>query len=174
MPRLYRFCLALCRDRAEADDVLQEGLVRAFLNIESFQGNSELFGWLCGVLRNQFIELRRSASRRRTIFENIVASCSPVFDQLFGGGEVAPSPEEAASLGEESARLLAALRQLPEDFRTVVLLHDIEGMGYDEIAEVTDSPVGTVKSRHARGRARLVEAFKQQPPPGRLPEGSSR
>src|SRR5690349_17745618 len=67
MPRLHRFCLALCQEREEAEDLLQDSLVRAYLHRDSYQGHGSFFGWLCGIVRNQFIESRRSAARRRSL-----------------------------------------------------------------------------------------------------------
>lgn len=162
MPRLYRFCLALCGDRAEADDLLQEGLVRAFAHAGAFEGRGEVFAWLCGILRNQFVEARRSAARRRALLDRFLEGCADALGAVFTGGAAEPSPEERTEMSEQAARLLAALRALPEEFRMVVLLCDVEELGYEETARVLDVPLGTVKSRHARGRARLAAVFKSR------------
>lgn len=160
-PRLYRFCLAMCRDRAEADDVLQESLVRAWLHADSFEGRSEVFSWLCGIARNQFIEARRTRARRDGILNLVLNGCTTMLGAIFSGGTELRSPEQSCTDSEASSQLLTALKTLPEDFRMVVLMCDIEEMGYEEVAEALGVPIGTVKSRHARGRVRLNAAYRK-------------
>lgn len=159
LPSLYRFCLSLCGDRDRADDLFQNAVLKAYLNAASFEGRSDLVVWLCGIARNEHLELRRTEARRRGLFERFVGACA---DALGLHADVEqPSPEAAAMLGQESALLLACLQQIPEEFRTAVVLCDIEGLGYDRAAEVLGVPRGTVKSRHARGRARLREVYER-------------
>jgi RNA polymerase sigma-70 factor (ECF subfamily) len=159
MPRLYRFCLTLCRDRAEADDLLQDGVVKAFLHADSFEGRGDLFGWLCGILRNQFVETRRAAARRRTLLDSVLEGCTSMLGSIFTGGSETPDPEAFTLQNEQATRLLECLHTLPEEFRLVVLLCDIEELSHEDVASILQIPIGTVKSRHARGRARLSAAF---------------
>jgi len=162
MPRLYRFCLALCREREEAEDLLQDSLVRAYLHRDSYQGHGSFFGWLCGIVRNQFIESRRSAARRRGLLDSVLEGASSVLGSLFTGGAEQPDPESQACQSEQSALLLRCLHALPEKYRLVVLLCDVEELGYEEVASILGTPVGTVKSRHSRGRAQLGTAFQAE------------
>lgn len=163
VPGVYRFCLALCRDRAEADDLLQESLVRAFVHRDSFEGRSELFSWLCGIARNQFLEARRVRARRAGLFDRVYESCRAALEPLFGGDELAPDdPERTALEREDSARLHRALHALPEEYRLVVLLCDIEELSHEQAARALDVPLGTIKSRQARGRARLAALYRTQ------------
>lgn len=159
MPRLHRVCLTLCRDKEEAEDLLQDGLVRAFLHRDSYQGHGSYFGWLCGIVRNQFIENRRTSARRRSLLDSVLEGASSVLGTLFTGAAEQADPEERACRTQEAALMLRCLHGLPEKYRMVVLLCDVEELGYEEVAGVLDLPVGTVKSRHSRGRAQLGEAF---------------
>jgi RNA polymerase sigma-70 factor (ECF subfamily) len=161
LPRLNRFCLMLCRDRAEAEDLLQDGLVRAFQHRRSFMGHGMLLGWLCGILRNQFTETRRSQARRRSLLDRALTGCTEVLGSMFGGTEV-PSPEVHACHSEATAQLYRCLHGMPEAFRMAVLLCDVEELSYEEAAEALGVPVGTVKSRHFRGRKHLSTAFAAQ------------
>jgi RNA polymerase sigma-70 factor, ECF subfamily len=159
MPRLYRLCLALCRSRQEAEDLLQEALVRAFLHRNSFRGQGSYFGWLCKVVRSQFMEGRRNAARRGGLLESMLGGATAVMGWLVGGEERV-DPEVAACQSQQGAMLLRCLHRLPEKFRMVVLLCDVEELGYEEVAGILGVPVGTVKSRHSRGRVQLGEAFR--------------
>ncbi|QRK04386.1 RNA polymerase sigma factor [Archangium violaceum] len=160
LPRLHRLCMTLCRDKQEAEDLLQDSLVRAFLHRDSYQQRGSFFGWLCGIVRNQFVESRRAVSRRRSLLDSVLEGASSVLGSLFTGGTEQPSPETQVCQSEEAELLMRCLRSLPEKFRLVVLLCDVEELGYEEVAESLDLPVGTVKSRHFRGRAQLGERFK--------------
>jgi RNA polymerase sigma-70 factor (ECF subfamily) len=167
MPQLHRLCLTLCRQRQEAEDLLQDSLVRAFLHRDTFQGRGSLLGWLCGIIRNQFVENRRAVARRRSLLETVLEGASSVLGSLFTGGSEQPDPEALLGHSEQAALLLRCLHALPEKFRLVVLLCDVEELGYEEVASILGVPVGTVKSRHFRGRSQLSVAFKAlqaQPP----------
>lgn len=158
LPRLYRFCLALSGAEDRADDLFQNTLIKAYLNFSSFEGRSDLVVWLCGIARHEHLEARRTEARRRGIFERFVDACAAALG-LEENEEKHPSPETYAIEGEHAGLLMQCLQKLPEDFRAVVVLCDIEELGYDRAAEILGIPKGTVKSRHARGRVRLREVF---------------
>ena len=160
LPQLHRLCLTLCRQPQEAEDLLQDALVRAFLYRETFQARGAFFGWLCGIVRNQFSENRRAQARRRSLMERVLAGASSVLGSVFTGGTEQPSPELQACHSQQASVLLRCLHELPEKFRLVVLLCDVEELGYEEVASILGVPVGTVKSRHFRGRAQLGVALK--------------
>jgi RNA polymerase sigma-70 factor, ECF subfamily len=159
LPQIYRVCLALCHDAVEAEDLLQNSLVKAYTGAESFQGRSDLFAWICGIVRNEHMEAVRTRLRRWSLLDTVMDGCAAVLGTLFTGGTEEPSPEERAIHSQRWETLLTCMRSLPEDYRMVVLLCDVEEFGYERVAEVLEIPIGTVKSRHARGRARLKEAF---------------
>jgi RNA polymerase sigma-70 factor, ECF subfamily len=160
LPRLHRLCLALCRDKQEAEDLLQDSLVRAYLHRDSYQQRGSFFGWLCGITRNQFLESRRSWARRRSLLDSVLEGATSVLGSLFTGGTEQPDPEALLCRSEEAELLMRSLHSLPEKFRLVVLLCDVEELGYEAVSEALGIPVGTVKSRHSRGRAQLGQCFK--------------
>jgi len=161
LPRVYRFCLALSGSRDRADDLLQNTLIKAFTNAASFEGRSDLVVWLCGIARHEHLEQVRTESRRRGIFEQFIDTCASAlgFDRDEADKK---SPNAMMMEREEASLLLTCLGTLPEEFRAVVALCDIEDLGYDEVAEILGIPKGTVKSRHARGRARLRVAYEDK------------
>lgn len=160
LPRLFRFCLALTGRQDQADDLFQNTLVKAYLNAASFEGRSELGVWLCGIAWHEHLEVRRTEARRRGLFEQFVDACSTALG--FGSDRVDPAtPETMLSEGQNHNQLLQCLQTLPEEFRAVVVLCDIEEVGYERAAEILGIPKGTVKSRHARGRIRLREAYEK-------------
>lgn len=158
LPRVYRYCISLTGDRDRADDLFQNAVLKAFLNASSYEGRSDLAGWLCGIARNEYLETRRTEARRHGLFDRFVDACT---DALGLTPSDAKAPDRLLMQGEESELLLACLQQVPEDFRTVVVLCDIEELSYDEVARMLGIPKGTVKSRHARGRARLREVYER-------------
>lgn len=160
LPRLHRLCLTLCHDKQEAEDLLQDSLVRAYLHRDSYQQRGSFFGWLCGITRNQFLESRRSSSRRRSLLDSVLEGATSVLGSLFMGGSEQPDPEARVCRSEEAELMMRCLHSLPEKFRLVVLLCDVEELGYDEVSEALGLPVGTVKSRHFRGRAQLGARFR--------------
>jgi len=160
LPRLFRFCLALTGHQDQADDLFQNTLVKAYLNAASFEGRSELGVWLCGIAWHEHLEVRRTEARRRGLFEQFVDACSAALG--FGSDRAdATTPETMLSEGQNHNILLRCLQTLPEEFRAVVVLCDIEEVGYERAAEILGIPKGTVKSRHARGRIRLREAYEK-------------
>lgn len=160
LPRLFRFCLALTGRSDQADDLFQNTLIKAYLNAASFEGRSELGVWLCGIAWHEHLEVRRTEARRKGLFSQFVDACSTA---LGFGSERSDlvTPETRMVEGQNHQNLLRCLQTLPEEFRAVVVLCDIEELGYDRAAEILGIPKGTVKSRHARGRVRLREAYEK-------------
>jgi RNA polymerase sigma-70 factor (ECF subfamily) len=156
--QVFRYCLALSGSREAAEDLLQNALVRAFTHRESYRGDGSMAGWLCSIARNEHLELVRTAARRRGLVRGAVERFGDVFEDWFSGTPT-HAPDRDAEITEDSDALMAALQQLPEAFRTVVWLCDVEDLPYAEVSGMLDLPLGTVKSRHARGRARLRDAL---------------
>ncbi len=151
--RLYRLAWRLTGAKAEAEDLFQELLIKAFGLLDDLVTKDEPGAWLCRVMYNLFIDERRRFARRRmlTVEEG----------QLAGEGLAGlAGPDDPAydhRRYETINQLDAALAQLSDEHRIVVLLHDSEGYKLSEIQELTGIPVGTIKSRLHRARARLRE-----------------
>jgi RNA polymerase sigma-70 factor (ECF subfamily) len=151
--RLYRLAWRLTGAKAEAEDLFQELLIKAFGKLDDLVEIDEPGPWLCRVMYNLFIDEQRRFARRRmhTVEEG----------QLAGDGlEAFPGTDDPVYDNERLQslkRLHKALAQISDEHRLVVLLHDSEGYKLTEIQELTGVPVGTVKSRLHRARARLRE-----------------
>lgn len=161
LPQLYRLSLILSRDSAEAEDLLQNSLVKAYVHRRSYAGRGSLSAWLYGIVRNENAELVRSNTRRRSLLEAALDRFGDLFDGLSADGTAPSNPELQAMVNEESELLLACLRRLPEPYRSVVHLCDVEDRSYEEASELLEAPIGTIKSRHARGRAKLRTIFER-------------
>ncbi|TXN81141.1 sigma-70 family RNA polymerase sigma factor [Methylobacterium sp. WL8] len=141
VPRLRRFARLRTGSEAEADDMVQATLMRAWEHRSQFQAGTNLVGWLFTILRNTHLNQRK---RRRREVEDV--------DGLFAGAlSAAPDQEHRIALFE----LQAALDALPAEQRETLLLVTVDGLRHDEAAEVLGCQVGTVKSRVSRARERL-------------------
>jgi len=142
----------------EAEEVVQETFLRAWRGLESFRGESSLKTWLYTIALNRAKARQGTLARMHKVFATPRASSD---DDRPWPGEEAPdpaaSPEDQAVALEQRVRLRKAIRNLPEEFRHAVVLRDLEGLSYDDIARVLSVPIGTVRSRIARGRAALLE-----------------
>ncbi|WP_405797075.1 RNA polymerase sigma factor SigM [Streptomyces sp. NBC_01506] len=147
--RLWAVALRTLGDREEAADAVQDALVSAFRAAHTFRGQSAVTTWLHRITVNACLDRARKAASRKT---------SPVDDterleQLLEPHESAEAPAERQDLNRQ---LLVALAKLPADQRAALILVDMQGYPVAEAAQVLDVPVGTIKSRCARGRARLL------------------
>ncbi|HKC26219.1 MAG TPA: sigma-70 family RNA polymerase sigma factor [Thermoanaerobaculia bacterium] len=142
---------------SEAEDVVQETFLRAYRGLEKFRGESSLKTWLYAIALNRARARHGTLSRLRAVFVNARSSREDAADLLDDAADPGASPEEATLAKEQRTRLRAAIRVLPEEFKTAVVLRDLEGLSYEEIAQVLSVPIGTVRSRIARGRSLLKE-----------------
>jgi RNA polymerase sigma-70 factor (ECF subfamily) len=146
--RIVNFTRALVSDEADAEDVAQEAFMRAYRGLRGFRGGSAFKTWLYQIAANT---ARTHLARRRDRPERAAgdpAATPEAFGQPDTGENV-----EAAVIHRD--RIDRALHALPEDLRVAVVLRDVEGLDYGEIARTLDVPLGTVESRIFRGRARL-------------------
>ncbi|MBL0179123.1 MAG: sigma-70 family RNA polymerase sigma factor [Gemmatimonadetes bacterium] len=141
---LYRVALRLTTNPAAAEDLVQDTMLRALRAWGSFRPGSNARAWLVTILRNQFITGWRSARRGA---QPVDVEAIPELPDLAD-----PDPEGRFFAELVDDEVLAALDQLPEEFREVVVLSDLEGMPYAEVAEALGIPLGTVKSRIFRAR----------------------
>ncbi|TSB32233.1 RNA polymerase sigma factor SigM [Streptomyces benahoarensis] len=147
--RLWAVAIRTLGDREEAADAVQDALVSAYRAAHTFRGQSAVTTWLHRITVNACLDRARKAASRRT---SPVAETDQL-DQLLEPQESAAVPAERQDLHRE---LLGALRTLPEEQRAALVLVDMQGYPVAEAAAVLDVPTGTVKSRCARGRARLL------------------
>ncbi len=143
----------------DAEDVVQETFLRAFRALESFRGESSLKTWLYAIALNRIRVRRGTLARLRSLFAAGGSGPTPDFSLLDNAADPDRSPEENALLSDQRRHLRKAVLDLPEEFRMAVVLRDLEGLAYEEVASVLAVPVGTVRSRLARGRALLKEAL---------------
>ncbi len=155
LDNLYFYALKTLGSRSDADCLVQETVMRAFKCYESFQPGTNLKAWLFKILNNTLISMKR---RERTV---------PVGDGEILERASLDDPERMRAFDTELSALEGvmdehleyAVKALPLEAREILILADIEGMPYEEIARVLDTPVGTVKSRVSRARAKLREVF---------------
>ncbi|MCC9607440.1 sigma-70 family RNA polymerase sigma factor [Blastopirellula sp. JC732] len=146
--RLFNTLLHFLGSREDAEDVVQESFVQAYLKLATFQGNSLFYTWLYRIAFNVAVSHRR---RRKPVYSvdlgREIAGCEPV--------DGAGSPEQRLQRHENVEQVRAALETLSEEHRVVLVLREMEGLEYDQIAEVLNTPIGTVRSRLHRARAQL-------------------
>ena len=139
-------------DEARSEDLVQDAILKAYRSWDRFETGTNCRAWLMTILRNTFInEFRRVKSRPTSVeFEEIAER--PPADTLF---EADPEGQIFERIIDDE--VIAAIEELPDDFRIPIVLSDIEGLAYQEIADLLEIPVGTVKSRLFRARKRLQE-----------------
>jgi len=148
--RLRRFALHLCGDVATAEDLVQDGLIRALASRRELRDAGLALPWLFSIVRRAFLDQRRRADHRTRIVE-----ANPSLGERPTGNLEVEILERGFS--DEVSK---ALSELPEEQRTSILLCDVEGFSYQEIAEALACPLGTVRSRIARGRAQLLATLR--------------
>jgi RNA polymerase sigma-70 factor (ECF subfamily) len=164
--QLYSLIARSLQDPADASDITQEVFIKVFRNIRGFHGESSLRTWLYRIALHEASNQRRWWSRHKRQEIAMEAPCClhgaedvDSESQSFGAtlADGGCSPFDQAAQKELRERVEACLRQVPEAFRTVLVLREIEGFTYEEIAEILQTNLGTIKSRLMRGRAALRE-----------------
>ncbi len=156
--RLYRAAWSVLKHRAEAEEAVQDGYLKAFAAMDSFGGTSSLSTWLTRIVINEALERRRKAERRtRLLRERAVTDIDDYRERLMEGSERPPSPEAETMRGQVARVLERAIGKLPENFRTVFVLREVEGLSVEETADVLQDPKETVKTRLLRARRRLQQ-----------------
>jgi RNA polymerase sigma-70 factor (ECF subfamily) len=164
-PLVYALALRILNDAEDARDAAQETFLKIYRHFANFRGEASLKTWICRIAINQARSAERWRRRRRrgdtTSLDAPLGldwSAEPrsPIDYLQSGR---PTPEDETLSRERGRQIESGLRRLKKDFRIAVILRDIEGLSYEEIAWVTEVSVGTVKSRIARGREMLREAI---------------
>ena len=146
----YNLARWLTRNEHDAEDVVQEAYLRAYRSFGGFNGTDGR-GWLLTILRNTcYTWLRRNRADQLS---------TPFDEEIHQEVVVSPNPEELLLQNADRQRLQDALEELPVEFREALVLRELEGLSYKEIADVSGVPVGTVMSRLARARDRLKDAL---------------
>jgi len=157
--QLYKTALRLTRSAEDAEDLLQETYLKAYRHYASFEPGTNLKAWLFKILKNTFInEYRR---RKQLPAQVDFAELEETFESavLARDGNATPTPEDELMEISLDAEVRTSLVALPHNYKVVVLLADIEGYAYKEIADILAIPVGTVMSRLYRGRRLLEKAL---------------
>ena len=157
LDRLYHLAYRLAGSKAEAEDLLQDVLLKAFARLDDLLGVREPGSWLCRVMYNHFIDNRRRFARARLV--SVEESQLPGRSVESLPGDL--DPVRDAERLDNIMQLERALAELSDEHRLVILLHDAEGYKLSEIHEITGVPLGTIKSRLHRARARLRELLAQ-------------
>ena len=161
MPALYGAALRMTRNPADAEDLVQDAYLRAYRGFGGFAEGTNLKAWLFRILTNAYINTYRAKQRRPEQTELDDGEDFYLFNRLGGleAAAAARTPEDDVLDRITDSEVKAALESLPEIFRLPVLLADVEEFSYAEIAEIMDTPIGTVMSRLHRGRRALQKAL---------------
>ena len=155
--RMYAVALRMCGSHEDAQDCMQEAMIRIYRAISGFKGQSAFATWVYRITMNTCLdELRKRKSRQATSLDAMVENgYSPTDEE--------DTPERHSVQSEQRRLLERAIADLPEDMRSAVVLRDIQGLSYEEISQALDTNVGTIKSRISRGREKLRSVLSQQP-----------
>jgi RNA polymerase sigma factor (sigma-70 family) len=157
--RVYNLCYRMLGDPDAAADAAQDSFISAYRNLRSFRGGV-FRSWLLRIATNNCYDVLRARKRRPAT--SLDAAREPDDEGAgFDIADTAESPDDFALRRELGAAIQQGLAALPDDQRIVVILSDVQGMAYEEIAQITSTNLGTVKSRLSRGRARLRDLLKQ-------------
>jgi RNA polymerase sigma-70 factor, ECF subfamily len=158
LPNLYSAALRMTRNPADAEDLVQETVLRAYRGFSGFEEGTNLRAWVYRILTNTFINSYRKKQREPVTVREDDLDEWYLFDKL-GESGVEPSAEAEVIRSMPDEDVQRALEALPEGFRLAVILADVEGFSYKEIAEILGIPIGTVMSRLHRGRRALEKAL---------------
>ncbi|HEX9016808.1 MAG TPA: sigma-70 family RNA polymerase sigma factor [Chloroflexota bacterium] len=161
LDELYRTALRMTRRSQDAEDLVQECYMKAFKFADRFEQGTDLRAWLFKILTNSYLNRYRKASREPESTSIDATGEYFIYEQLGGSTQhvLSPSAEDEALSELMDSDVKQALEDLPEQYRLVILLRDVEGFSYKEIAGMAGIPVGTVMSRISRGRKLLQRSL---------------
>lgn len=153
--RMYAVALRICANREDAQDCLQDAMLRIYRSLGSFKGQSSFSTWVYRITTNTCLdELRRRKSRNAASLDNLL-------ENGWSPSDNDNAPEKYALASEQRRTIDRAIAELPEDMRSAVVLRDVQGFSYDEIAEILEANIGTIKSRISRGREKLRHILRE-------------
>jgi len=157
--RLFRTAWSILKDRNEAEEAVQATYLNAFAAIDNFEGRSSLSTWLTRIAVNEALGRMRAQRRRRIQLESDGVALIETYRERLAQASAAPAPD--ASVAREQLRLLIerAVADLPDIFRSVFVLREVEGLSIEETAEALAIPTATVKTRLLRARRKLQQAL---------------
>lgn len=173
--QLYSAALRMTRNPADAEDLVQETYLKAYRAYHTFEAGTNLKAWLYRILTNTYINKYRKESRRPSEVDLGDVEDLYLYRRIGSEdtAEVSRTTEDRVLDGLVESDIKAAVESLPENFRLPVLLADLEGFSYKEIAEILDVPIGTVMSRLHRGRKAMQKVlWEYAKTRGLLPEGA--
>ena len=147
---IYKFL----KDYELAQDIAQEAFVKAFKNIEKFRGDSSFYTWIYRIAINTAKNFLSSKSRKSEIYDDEIMEL-----KLSESAVTSENPENILEAEELRSVMMGAIQDLPDDIRTTLSLREFDGLSYEEIAEVQNCPIGTVRSRIHKGREILDKTF---------------
>ena len=147
---VYKFL----KDYELAQDIAQEAFVKAFKNIEKFRGDSSFYTWIYRIAINTAKNFLSSKSRKSEIYDDEIMEL-----KLSESAVTSENPENILEAEELRSLMMDAIQGLPDDIRTTLSLREFDGLSYEEIAEVQNCPIGTVRSRIHKGREILDKTF---------------
>jgi RNA polymerase sigma-70 factor, ECF subfamily len=157
--RLFRTAWSILKDRCEAEEAVQAGYLAAFAKIEGFEGRSSLSTWLTRIVANEALSRLRAERRRKSHLENEGIPVLETYRERLMQGSDGPAPDAAAARQQLRVLLEHAIAALPDSFRTVFVLREIEDLSVEETAEALGIPAATVKTRLLRARSKLQQAL---------------
>ena len=153
--RLFRTAWSILKDRSEAEEAVQDGYMKAFDAIGTFAGRSSLSTWLTRIVVNEALSRRSRAQRRSRLLNQELVVVLEEYREKLMAGSVTQSPEKVLMRRQIAKLLETAIARLPDTFRPVFVLREIEGLSVEDTAEALQIPEETVKTRLFRARRRL-------------------
>lgn len=150
--RIYNYCYRMTGSKENAEDIAQEVFVKAYRSLNGFMRNSQFSTWLYRIAYNACIDFHR---KNKIVFVSIMGHDEDGTDRIKEIASDSPSLEEEVLSNERRQAVHSAIAKLQPQLRTVILLREIEGLSYDEIASILNIPLGTVKSYISRARDSL-------------------
>lgn len=162
--KVYAVALGMVKDREEAMDVVQEAFVKVHRSLESFKSDATFYTWLYRITVNVCIDVirRRGAARSETVeFDEHIAHDLAEANLGAVSSQLGNNPEKAVLQREVGEKIQAALEQIPEKHRAILLLRELDGLSYEELAQALDIPKGTVMSRLFHARAKVQKLLSE-------------